>query len=122
MEDNSGVSSGYPTEAPGFPTNVLFWGDETQVSTFGPCVEGDNQGSAIAEPSSSSSSSMASTSNRPEGKLVIDIPRENNEEDEQKSPIPTRLRSLKRLLSGNRRVNPFSPRNMDIEQGGRGQS
>lgn len=122
MEDNSGVSSGHSTEAPGFPTNVLFWGDETQVSTFGPCVEGDNQGSAIAEPSSSSSSSMASTSNRPEGKLVIDIPRENNEEDEQKSPIPTRLRSLKRLLSGNRRVNPFSPRNMDIEQGGRGQS
>ncbi|KAL0380601.1 UNVERIFIED_CONTAM: RING-H2 finger protein ATL3 [Sesamum angustifolium] len=45
-----------------------------------------------------------------------------NEEEEQKSPLPTRFRSLKRLLSGNRRVNPSSPRNLDLEQGGRAQS
>lgn len=100
-----------------FPTNVLIWGDETQVSTFGRSDEGN----AAAE-TSSSSSSMASTSGRPDGVSVIDIPRQINEEDDQKSPVPTRLRSLKRLLSGSRRVNPSTPRNLDIEQGGRGQS
>ncbi|GFQ07312.1 RING-H2 finger protein atl60 [Phtheirospermum japonicum] len=96
-------------ESPSFPTNVLFWGDESRVSTFGPCLDEENQiSSGVAEPSSSSStSSMTSSSNR----------RQMNEEDEQKSPIPTRLRSLKRLLSGNRRVNnPSSPRNLDLEQ------
>ncbi|KAL8466448.1 hypothetical protein ACS0TY_035511 [Phlomoides rotata] len=102
-----------------FPTNVLIWGDETQVSTFG---DSNHQGNAVAE--TSSSSSMASTSGRPDGVSVIDIPRQINEEDDQKTPVPTptRLRSLKRLLSGNRRANPSSPRSLDIEQGGRGQS
>ncbi|KAL0414987.1 UNVERIFIED_CONTAM: RING-H2 finger protein ATL60 [Sesamum latifolium] len=120
--ENSGVDA-FSTEAPNFPTNVLIWGNETQVSTLGPCVEGNHQGNATAEPSSSSSSSsMGSTSGRPDGISVIDIPRQINEEEEQKSPVPTRLRSLKRLLSGNRRVNPSSPRNLDVEQGGRGQS
>ncbi|XP_057770488.1 RING-H2 finger protein ATL3-like [Salvia miltiorrhiza] len=97
-------------EIPNFPTNVLIWGNESQVSTFGPCgEEGHHQGN---ETSSSSSSSMASSSGRPEGV----------EEDEQKSAVPTRLRTLKRLLSGNRRVNPSSPRNLDLEQGVRGLS
>lgn len=115
-------NSGFSTETPNFPTNVLFWGDETQVSTFGStCVEEDHQSCAINEPSSSSSSSL-SRSNRPDGILVIDIPIQINEEEEQKSPMPTRLRSLKRLLSGNRRTNPSSPRNFDLEQGVRGQS
>ncbi|KAK4413715.1 RING-H2 finger protein ATL60 [Sesamum alatum] len=118
MGENSGVNIS-STEAPSFPTNVLFWGDDTQVSSFGPCMEEDHQGSGVGESSSSSSSSAAPTSNRPDGMLVIDIPRQINEEEEQKSPLPTRLRSLKRLLSGNRRVNPSSPRNLDLEQGGR---
>ncbi|CAA0816150.1 RING-H2 finger protein ATL60 [Striga hermonthica] len=107
-------------ENPSFPTNVLFWGDESRVNALGPCLDEENQSSANSEPSSSSSSSsMVSTSNRPEGILVIDIPRQVNGEEEQKSPMPTRIRSLKRLLSGNRRVNPSSPRNVDLEQGGR---
>lgn len=121
MVDNSGAN-GAAIEVPNFPTNVLIWGNETQVSTFGPCVEEGHQGNTAAETSSSSSSSMASTSSRPDGVALIDIPRQINEEDEQKSPVPTRLRSLKRLLSGNRRVNPSSPRNLDLEQGVRGQS
>lgn len=113
-------SSSPPVEnAANFPTNVLIWGDETQVSTFGPCSD---EGNAVAETSSSSSSSMASTSGRPDGVSVIDIPRQIIEEDDQKSQVPTRLRSLKRLLSGNRRVTPSTPRNLDIEQGGRSQS
>ncbi|XP_075523293.1 RING-H2 finger protein ATL60-like [Primulina tabacum] len=112
----------FSTETPNFPTNVLFWGDETQVSTFGPnCVAEDHQSCAIDEPSSSSSKSL-SRNNRLDGILVIDIPMQINEEEEQKSPMPTRLRSLKRLLSGNRRTNPSSPRNFDLEQGVRGQS
>ncbi|KAK4487441.1 hypothetical protein RD792_005923 [Penstemon davidsonii] len=110
-------------EAPSFPTNVLFWGNETQISTFGPSTEEERQSNAIAEPSSSSSSSSTtSTINRPNGNLVIDIPRQiNEEEEEQKSQMPTRLRSLKRLLSGNRRINP-NPSSLDVEQGGRDQS
>ncbi|XP_073134740.1 RING-H2 finger protein ATL3-like [Henckelia pumila] len=113
----------FSTETPNLPTNVLFWGDETQVSTFGPnSVEEDNQNPATNEPCSSSSSSLSS-SNRSDGILVIDIPMQINEEEEQKSPLPTRLRSLRRLLSGgNRRTNPSSPRNFDLEQGVRGQS
>ncbi|EYU21265.1 hypothetical protein MIMGU_mgv1a021772mg [Erythranthe guttata] len=86
------------SEAPNFPTNVLIWGNENQV-----------------KPSSSSSS------------MVIDISRQihnREEEEEQKLQAgPTKLRSLKRLLSGgnsNRRVNPSSPRSMDLEQGGGG--
>ncbi|GFP90567.1 RING-H2 finger protein atl60 [Phtheirospermum japonicum] len=119
-----------PAEAPNFPTNVLIWGDETQVSTFTPVVEENNHNQAnsaigiIVEPSSSSSS-MSSTSGTPDGIIsTVDvIPRQINEDDEQKSAVPTRLRSLKRLLSyNNRRVNPSSSRNLDLEQGGRGQS
>ncbi|XP_009788965.1 RING-H2 finger protein ATL60-like [Nicotiana sylvestris] len=92
------------TELPNFPTNVLYWGNETQVSTLcsNPCLE-----------------STASTSNnRPHGMLVIDIPGRINEE-ESKSVMPERLRRLMRLLSGDRRANdPASSRNVDIEQGG----
>ncbi|XP_059299548.1 RING-H2 finger protein ATL3-like [Lycium ferocissimum] len=114
-------------EVPNFPTNVLFWGNETQVSTFGPSLEESLQGSNSSNnsacpppPPSSSSSSSGSTSDRPCVSLVIDIPRPINEvEEEHKSPMPTRLRSLKRLLSRDRRGNPSSPRNVDVEQGGR---
>lgn len=118
--ENSSRPNGLAIEIPNFPTNVLIWGNETQVSTFGPCVEEGHQGNASAETSSSSSSSIASTSNRPEA--LIEIPRQISEEDEQKTPVSTRLRSLKRLLSGSRRVNPSSPRNVDLEQGTRGVS
>lgn len=92
VEEGSAAS----TETPNLPTNVLFWGDETTTSS-------------------------ASTSNRPDGVLMIDIPRQNSEEaeEEQKTPTPTRLRSLTRLFSS---LNPRSPRNVDVEQGSRGQN
>lgn len=117
----AGVIDGYSAESPNFPTNVLFWGNETQVSTLGPPLEEGNQGLHSAQPScTSSSSSMmpASTSNRPDGMLVIDIPRHANEDEEPKSPIPTRLRSLKRLLSRDRRVSPRNASDVDVEQQG----
>ncbi|KAM3289753.1 RING-H2 finger protein ATL3 [Capsicum chacoense] len=92
------------TELPIFPTNVLFWGNETQVSTLcNPCLD-----------------STTSTSNRSNGMLVIDIPGWINEEEESNSVMPERLRRLMRLLSGDKRVfSPSSSRNVDIEQGGR---
>ncbi|CAK9179821.1 unnamed protein product [Ilex paraguariensis] len=113
-----------PNESPNFPTNVLFWGDETQVSTLDTCLEQEHLGGDgnSSQPSSSSSSS-ASTSNKPDGTLVIDIPRHINEEEEPKSPMTTRLRSLKRLLSRDRRmVSPRSTSNVDVEQGSRDQN
>ncbi|KAJ8557768.1 hypothetical protein K7X08_004534 [Anisodus acutangulus] len=109
-------------EVVNFPTNVLFWGNETQVSTLGTSLEESVQGPPPPPPLSSSSSStlLASTSDRPCVGLVIDIPRPINEvEEEHKSPMPTRLRYLKRLLSRDRRANPSSPRILDVEQGGR---
>lgn len=110
----------YPTESPNFPTNVLFWGNQTRVSSLGACLEEAHDAATSSSQPPSSSSSSSSTSNRPDGCLVIDIPRQIDEEEEIKSPVTTRLRSLKRLLSRDRRVNPFSP-NVDTEQTGRGQ-
>lgn len=99
-EDNSGVNL-LSREAPNFPTNVLIWGNETQVSTFE--QDGSNSNHqcnvVITEPSSSSADGVM------------------DDEEEQKSSVPTRIRSIKRLLS---KVNPSSSRNLDIEQGGRG--
>ncbi|CAI9114516.1 OLC1v1015257C1 [Oldenlandia corymbosa var. corymbosa] len=104
------------TESLSFPTNVLYWGNETQVSILG-------EGNVSAASSSSSSS--------PEGgMLVIDIPRmhdaeEAAEEQQQKtSPLPKRLRSFKRLLSSSRdnTSRRLSPRggggggDVDLEQ------
>lgn len=125
VEEENSVS----IEVANFPTNILFWGNETQVSSLEDSLQGPNSSSSHAPcppppPPSSLSSSFASTSDRRCVALVIDIPSQTNEaEDEQKSPImSTRLRSLKRLLSRDRRVNPSSPGIVDVEQGGRGQS
>ncbi|XP_059287306.1 RING-H2 finger protein ATL3-like [Lycium ferocissimum] len=105
----SEVSGSGTAELPNFPTNVLFWGNETQVSTLcNPCLD----------------STVASTSNnRSHGMLVVDIPGRVSEEEESRYVMPERLKRLVRLLSGNRRViNPYSSRNIDIEQGSRSPS
>ncbi|KAJ6711836.1 RING-H2 FINGER PROTEIN ATL3 [Salix purpurea] len=95
--------SGYSIESPDFPTNVLFWGDETQVSTGGGSLEEGPSSSASSTPSSSAGV-------RHDEMLVIDVPvqiTDNLAEDqESKLPTPTRLRSLKRLLSREKRVLP----------------
>ncbi|KAL6491769.1 hypothetical protein OROGR_034134 [Orobanche gracilis] len=85
-------------------------------------------GVLIIDSSSSSSSSSLMVciddddDDRPNGVLIIDIPQQMNEEEEQKSPIPSRLRSLKKHLSGNRKNNPCRPISLDLEQGYIGQS
>ncbi|KAF8388662.1 hypothetical protein HHK36_025342 [Tetracentron sinense] len=108
-----------PIESPNFPTNVLFWGNQTQVST---------RLSGLEEAHSSSPRSSTLNSRRPDGVLVIDIPQNLTEgsssrfaEEDMRSPMATGLRSLKRLLS---RVDPYSPRSVDVEYGEvvRGQS
>nr|GMC50015.1 RING-H2 finger protein ATL3-like [Ipomoea batatas] len=118
-EESSGSS-------PNFPANVLFWGDETRVRNLGPCLQEPRRGPISAQlPSSSSSSSSVSLAAGKE--LVIEIPREigGEEDEEHKSPMVTRMKSLKRLLSRGKRVTPGSPSpssNLDVEQGGRSQS
>ncbi|KAG2722480.1 hypothetical protein I3843_02G113200 [Carya illinoinensis] len=120
--------AGYSTESPNFPTNVLFWGNQTQVSSRGACLE---EGPSQCLPNPSSSSSSAGSSRPTDGMLVIDIPRQMTEnlsslspsasrfaEEESKSPVTARLRSLKRLLSRDRRTSPRTPGSVDVEQAG----
>ncbi|XP_076881826.1 RING-H2 finger protein ATL3-like [Bidens hawaiensis] len=96
-------------ESQDFPTNILFWGDETEVSTL----------TSQLEEASASSSSAQMIAARPD--LVIDIPRQIDCDEDQKSPVLSRMGSLRRILSGSRRfMNPFSPANVNVEQGTRG--
>ncbi|KAJ7951424.1 RING-H2 finger protein-like protein [Quillaja saponaria] len=132
------VAAGYTSESPNFPTNVLFWGNQTQVSSRAAVSEVEEQEGPSFEPpcpSSSSASSSPSTggSSRPDGMLVIDIPSEINSsslspsasrfaDEDLKSPMTTRLRSLKRLLSREKRSTACSPSSVDVEQVDRAQS
>ncbi|XP_008783397.2 RING-H2 finger protein ATL3 [Phoenix dactylifera] len=123
------LAAGRLPESPIFPTNVLFWGSQDRVRTGGPATAAAAAGSCEG-----SSSSVGSSSGRPEGKLVIDVPRRAMEGyqspvsplplsrlsvDDIKSPTSARLRSLRRLLSqGNRGIgSSCSLRGGDIEQG-----
>ncbi|KAL1814293.1 hypothetical protein DCAR_0518429 [Daucus carota subsp. sativus] len=123
--------SALPTEAVTFPTNVLYWGNEVQVSTWTSCLQ-DADADAVTssqQVSSSSSSSSCTTSTSHGGNsggghdLVIEIPSQTNEED-HKSPVLSRLKSLKRLLSRDRKINPFTPSTsvVDVEQSARSQN
>ncbi|XVE88542.1 hypothetical protein DITRI_Ditri19aG0077600 [Diplodiscus trichospermus] len=112
---HDGLASGNSTDSPSFPTNVLFWGDETQVSSGGAGLE---EGASASNSSSFASSSLTSGSDRQDGMLVIDVPMNVNEnfpEEEAKSPMPTRLRSLKRLLSREKRVAPSSSGSSSVD-------
>ncbi|XP_051147672.1 RING-H2 finger protein ATL3-like [Andrographis paniculata] len=116
--------------SPNFPTNVLVWGDESQVRTFSPNCTVEEETSSThhhqpntgveeteaegaAESESEQASSMTSTSTSTSSISIIIIPNPNpnhtrqmseeEEEEEQKVPAVAatrRLRSLKRLLSG----------------------
>ncbi|RZC91551.1 hypothetical protein C5167_027617 [Papaver somniferum] len=113
--------------APSYPTNVMFWGNQNRAST---------RDSGEEETSSSSSSTESSSpSLRPDRPLVIDIPDRLSHgfsfssppttpssagrrvsEDDMKSPVSSRFKSLCKLLSREKRVVPSSP-SVDIEQG-----
>ncbi|KAI3871228.1 hypothetical protein MKW98_015128 [Papaver atlanticum] len=110
------------------PTNVMFWGNQTRVSTR-------DSGEEETSSSSSSSSENSSPSLRPDRPLVIDIPdrlshgfsfssppttpssaRRVSDDDLKSPPVSSRFKSLCKLLSREKRVVPSSP-SVDIEQG-----
>lgn len=102
------------TEALSFPTNVLYWGNEAQVRTLASCLEDDG---GVTSSQQVSTSSLVISTNARDAHLVIEIPRQMNEEDDQKSPVQSRLRSLKKLLNRDRKINPSSPSStVDVEQ------
>lgn len=75
-----------------FPTNILFWGDETEVSTLTSQLEGANNISHHPLPSVLTAETLSSSetnNNRPRTDLVIDIPVhiDDDDVDDQKSPI-----------------------------------
>ncbi|XP_062228324.1 RING-H2 finger protein ATL3-like [Phragmites australis] len=121
-------------EFPVFPTNVLFWGTHDEVT---------NAGLAMPTPPIADASTSSSGSVRRKENLVIDIPtrsvavnspitssstttpltasRMPGSNDEMRSPMSTRLQSLRRLLSRGKQAivgTSYSPRGTgDIEQG-----
>ncbi|KAI3773253.1 hypothetical protein L1987_47778 [Smallanthus sonchifolius] len=95
-----------------FPTNVLFWGDETEVSTLTSQLEEANSNhQAPTLPFEPVASTSQTNNDRLKPDLVIDIPRlqASDEEEDEKTPIMSGLRSLRRILSSSSRFNPFSP-------------
>ncbi|XP_028752205.1 RING-H2 finger protein ATL60-like [Neltuma alba] len=126
--ESSDSMSEVDLESANFPTNVLIWGNQIQVNSIGagPSIEAPSSSSSAAADSCSSSNN----NNRRNGMLVIDIPRETNPsslpstsrcaDDELKSPMTSRLKSFKRMLS--MKFSPRSPSSVDVEQAGRGQS
>ncbi|PWA47012.1 RING/U-box superfamily protein [Artemisia annua] len=114
-QEHSSTSTTSSTDFHTFPTNVLFWGDETEVSTLTSQLEeatNNQHPQAPVLPFEPTSSSSSNTNNDRLAKedLVIDIPRNLDDEEDQKSPILSRMRSLRRILSSSsRRFNPFSP-------------
>lgn len=130
-EENSGGVSGL--ESSNFPTNVLIWGNQTRVNSFGVSLEEqEGTSSHSQQPPCSpfptpSSSTSGDVNGRCHGMLVIDIPSECSSsslspsgsrcaEDEVKSPMAVTLRSFKRLLSRDKKLSPCSPSSMDVEQ------
>jgi hypothetical protein len=123
-ESDENLSPMNDLESSNFPTNVLVWGNhQTQVNSSSVCLdEGSSQQSSSLDGENVSNSRC----NNGNGMLVIDIPLQNEfssssdsrcVEDEMKSPMSTRLRSFKRLLSRDKKLSPSSPSSMDVEQG-----
>ena len=134
-EENSGGVSGL--EPSNFPTNVLVWGNQTQVSSIGVSLEekeeeeeegtSQSQQPPCSTPPTASSSASSNVNGRCHGMLVIDIPSECTSsslspsgsrcaEEEVKSPMAATLRSFKRLLSRDKKLSPCSPSSVDVEQ------
>ncbi|CAJ2663251.1 unnamed protein product [Trifolium pratense] len=134
-ENGENLSPMSGLESSNFPTNVLVWGNhQTQVNSFSVCLdEGSSQQQSYSTSSSSSCSLDGENVNNSRcngnGMLVIDIPQNEFSssslssfdsrcvEDEMKSPMSSRLRSFKRLLSRDKKLSPSSPSSMDVELG-----
>ncbi|KAL9247236.1 hypothetical protein vseg_020689 [Gypsophila vaccaria] len=120
-------------ELPSIPANVLYFGNEVQVRSLGENINGSavtststsTSTSASASASTSSSSSGVTTATTRRDELVIEIPRDLRDlcddcattppssrggfvEEGAKTPVVSRLRSLKRLLSRGKIVAPWT--------------
>ncbi|XP_071711111.1 RING-H2 finger protein ATL60-like [Rutidosis leptorrhynchoides] len=116
LQESSSSSSSLTTDGvvDYFPTNILFWGDESEVSTLTSQLEEANnshhhhhhhQPSMLTTETPSSSHT---DNNRARTDLVIDIPTPIDDVDDKQSPVSSRMGSLRRILSGSRRfINPF---------------
>ncbi|PWA43244.1 Zinc finger, RING/FYVE/PHD-type [Artemisia annua] len=106
-------------ESGDFPTNILFLGDENEVSTLTSQLEEANSHNQAAMLGSESPSSSYMSNDRARLELVTDIPTDDDDDEvDQKSSISSRMGSLRRILSGSRRfINPFGPANTTLEQG-----
>ncbi|KAE8674189.1 hypothetical protein F3Y22_tig00111769pilonHSYRG00555 [Hibiscus syriacus] len=106
-------NDGHSMDSTSFPTNVLFWGNHTQVSSGASAAEVGSASTSIG-----SSTMTASSSGRQEHIFVIDVETNGNDnftEEESKNPMPTRLRSLKRLLSREKRIVTNSPGTSSVD-------
>lgn len=105
--NNHDVLSQISTSSPEFPTNVLVWGRQDQVSTgntnVGPQEDGagnaasQSQEAVVLDINDSSIRSQNVSSSSSSMRYIV-------EEEEPKSPMTTRLRSLRRFLSRDKRV------------------
>ncbi|KFK41652.1 hypothetical protein AALP_AA2G155300 [Arabis alpina] len=107
--NNDGLSQSVSNSSPEFPTNVLVWGRQDQVSTGNSNVGNQEDGTGNGNGASQSqeavvleiNDSITRTQNVPSSSSSM---RFIVEEEESKSPMTTRLRSLKRFLSRDKRV------------------
>ncbi|AAF27159.1 RING-H2 zinc finger protein (ATL3); 86824-85850 [Arabidopsis thaliana] len=106
--NNHDALSQLSTSSPEFPTNVLVWGRQDQVSTGNTNVGTQEDGAAgngasqsqeavVLDISDSSSRNHNVSSSSSSMRFIV-------EEEEAKSPMTTRLRSLRRFLSRDKRV------------------
>lgn len=106
--NNHDALSQISTSSPEFPTNVLVWGRQDQVSTgnnnAGPQEDSaagngasQSQEAVVLDINDSSIRSQNVSSSSSSMRFIV-------EEEEAKSPMTTRLRSLRRFLSRDKRV------------------
>ncbi|CAD5315474.1 RING-H2 finger protein ATL60 [Arabidopsis thaliana] len=104
-QDQSSVHE-FSTEPLSFPTNVLVWGDQNQVRSAGLVVTEESPSGNFAASYNDHQQESSSTRSQEVTAVVVDIPDNSSEnlseridEEEPKSPMFTRLRLLKNVLS-----------------------
>ena len=105
----SQISNSVSSSSPEFPTNVLVWGRQDQVSTRTTNV-GSQEDSTTGNAAASESQDAVVLDINDSGAMSQNVPSSSAmrfiaEEEEPKSPMTTRLRSLRRFLSRDKRVS-----------------
>ena len=106
----SQISNSVSSSSPEFPTNVLVWGRQDQVSTrttnvgsqedstTGNAAASESQDAVVLDINDSTTRSQNVPSSSSSMRFIV-------QEEEPKSPMTTRLRSLRRYLSRDKRVS-----------------